>query len=180
MAAATHWAWFDTAIGECAIVWGEAGVRGLMLPGAGRARTLASLRRRHGQAREGELTPAIADAVRRLQALLEGGSDSLESIGLDMDGVPAFHRRVYDAARRIVPGRTCSYGELAEALGEPGAARSVGQALGANPFALIVPCHRVLAAHGASGGFSAPGGVDTKRRLLEIERARIGNQPQLF
>lgn len=180
MAAATHWAWFDTPIGECAIVWGEAGVRGLMLPGADRDHTLASLRRRHGQAREGDPTPAIADAVRRLQALLEGGSDGLESIDLDMDGVPDFHRRVYDAARRIGPGRTCTYGELAGVLGEPGAARSVGQALGANPFALIVPCHRVLAAHGASGGFSAPGGVATKRRLLEIERARIGDQPQLF
>lgn len=180
MAAATHWAWFDTTIGECAIAWGEAGVRGLMLPGADRARTLASLRRRHPQAREGDPTPAVADAVRRLQALLGGGSDSLEDIRLDMDGVPPFHRRVYEAARRIAPGRTCTYGELAEALGEPGAARSVGQALGANPFALIVPCHRVLAAHGASGGFSAPGGIDTKRRLLEIERARIGDQPQLF
>ena len=180
MAVATRWAWFETAIGECAIVWGEAGIRGLMLPGADRARTLASLRRRHPQAHEGEPTPAIAEAVRRLQSLLDGGSDDLADLCLDMDGVPPFHRRVYEAARRIGPGRTCSYGELAEVLGEPGAARSVGQALGANLFALIVPCHRVLAARGASGGFSAPGGVDTKRRLLEIERARIGNQPQLF
>jgi methylated-DNA-[protein]-cysteine S-methyltransferase len=177
---ATHYAFFDTAIGACAIVWGEAGIRGLMLPGADRARTLAGLRRRHPQAHDAEPTPAIAAAVRRLQALLDGGADDLADIGLDMDGVPPFHRRVYEAARRIGPGRTCSYGELAEALGEPGAARSVGQALGANPFALIVPCHRVLAAGGASGGFSAPGGVDTKRRLLQIERARIGDQPQLF
>lgn len=180
MAAATHYAWFDTPIGACAIVWGEAGVRGLMLPGADRARTLASLRRRHPQACEAAPTAAIAAAIDRLQALLDGQPEGLEQIALDMDGVPAFHRRVYEAARHIGPGRTCTYGELAEALGEPGAARSVGQALGANPFAIIVPCHRVLAAGGRSGGFSAPGGVDTKRRLLEIERARIGNEPTLF
>lgn len=180
MAAATHYAWFDTPIGECALVWGEAGVRGLMLPGAERARTLASLRRRHPHAREGVPTPAIAAAIAQLHALLAGERETLAAIALDMDGVPEFHRRVYDAARRIGPGRTCTYGELAETLGEPGAARAVGQALGANPFAIIVPCHRVLAAGGRSGGFSAPGGVDTKRRLLEIEQARIGNQPQLF
>ena len=95
-----------------------------------------------------------------------------------MAGVPDFHRRVYEAARRIGPGHTRTYGELAAELGEPGAARAVGQALGANPFAVIVPCHRVLAAGGRGGGFSAPGGVDTKLRLLEIERARIGHQPR--
>lgn len=180
MAAATHYAWFDTPIGACAIVWGEAGVRGLMLPGAERARTLASLRRRHPQAREGAPTPAIAAAITALSALLDGHDVGLEGVVLDMEGVPEFHRRVYKAARRIGPGHTCTYGELADALGEPGAARAVGQALGANPFAIIVPCHRVLAAGGRSGGFSAPGGVDTKRRLLEIEQARIGSEPSLF
>ena len=177
---ATHCAWFDTPLGDCAIVWGEAGVRGLMLPGADRERTVASLRRRHPHAEEGEAPPAIAAAIAGLQALLGGQRVDLAEIVLDMDGLPDFHRRVYEAARRLGPGRTCTYGELAAALGAPGAARAVGQALGANPFAVIVPCHRVLAAGGRSGGFSAPGGVDTKRRLLEIERARIGDEPQLF
>lgn len=153
---ATHCAWFDTPLGDCAIVWGEAGVRGLMLPGADRERTVASLRRRHPHAEEGEAPPAIAAAIAGLQALLGGQRVDLAEIVLDMDGLPDFHRRVYEAAR------------------------AVGQALGANPFAVIVPCHRVLAAGGRSGGFSAPGGVDTKRRLLEIERARIGDEPQLF
>ncbi len=180
MAEATHYAWFDTPIGECAIAWGEAGVRGLMLPGRERTRTLASLQNRHPQAREATPPPAVAAAIGAITALLNGRRESLETIALDMEGVPEFHRRVYEAARRIGPGRTCTYGELADALGEPGAARAVGQALGANPFAIIVPCHRVLAAGGRSGGFSAPGGVDTKRRLLEIEQARIGNEPQLF
>ena len=180
MATATDYAWFDTPLGDCAIVWSDAGVRGLMLTGSDRARTQSSLRRRYPQAVEAPMPPSIADAVASLRALLAGQPLGLDEIALDMNDVPAFHRRVYEAARRIGPGRTCTYGELAESLGEPGAARAVGQALGANPYAIIVPCHRVLAAGGRSGGFSAPGGVDTKRRLLEIERARIGDQPSLF
>jgi methylated-DNA-[protein]-cysteine S-methyltransferase len=102
------------------------------------------------------------------------------SLRMNPAAVADFHRRVYEASPRIGPGRTCTYAELAQRLGEPGAARAVGQALGANPFAIIVPCHRVLAAGGRSGGFSAPGGVETKLRLLEIERARFGGQPSLF
>lgn len=180
MAAATHFAWFETAIGDCAIVWGEAGVRGLLLPGASRERTLVSLRRRHGSAREGTPAAPIATAIGAVRSLLAGQRMALDGIALDLRDVPDFHRRVYEAARRIEAGRTCTYGELAEAIGEPSAARAVGQALGANPFAIIVPCHRVLAAGGAGGGFSAPGGVDTKLRLLEIERARFGAQPSLF
>lgn len=177
---AAHFALFDTAVGPCGIAWSAAGVRGLHLPGSDRARTLAGLRRRHSQAREAEPTPAIRAAIAAVTALLDGQPADLAAIVLDLDGVPDFHRRVYAAARAIPPGRTLSYGELAQRLGEPHAARAVGQALGANPFAIIVPCHRVLAAQGGAGGFSAPGGVHTKRRLLEIERARIGDQPGLF
>lgn len=180
MADATHFAWFETPIGDCAIVWGDAGVRGLLLPGASRERTLASLRRRHANACESAPTAAMSEAIVAVQSLLAGRRTALDALALDLRGVPDFHRRVYEAARRIEAGRTCTYGELAEALGEPGAARAVGQALGANPFAIIVPCHRVLAAGGAGGGFSAPGGVNTKLRLLEIERARFGAQPSLF
>ena len=180
MADATHFAWFETPLGDGAIAWGDAGVRGLLLPGASRERTLASLRRRHAQARECAPTPATALAIAAVQSLLAGHRTALDFIALDMRGVPDFHRRVYEAARRIAAGQTRTYGELADALGEPGAARAVGQALGANPFAIIVPCHRVLAAGGAGGGFSAPGGVNTKLRLLEIERASFGAQPSLF
>lgn len=180
MPAATHIALFDTPIGPCGIAWGEAGVRGLHLPGADRERTLASLRRRHPGATQGEPPPAVQAAIDAIVALLNGAPADLSGIVLDMDGVPDFHRRVYALARSIPPGRTLSYGEIARRLGEPHAARAVGQALGANRFAIIVPCHRVLAAGGQPGGFSAPGGVDTKRRLLEIEQARIGDQPGLF
>ena len=89
-----------------------------------------------------------------------------------MTGVPDFDRRVYAEARSIAPGETRTYGEIAARLGDPGLSRAVGQALGRNPFVIVVPCHRVLAAGGKAGGFSAPGGVETKRRLLEIEGAR--------
>lgn len=171
---------FDTPIGACGLAWGPSGIAGLLLPAATPQRTLASLRRRHPEATQCEPPPGIGRAIERIVALLEGQPDDLSDLPLDVAGVPDFHRRVYEAARRIGPGHTRTYGELAAELGEPGAARAVGQALGANPFAVIVPCHRVLAAGGRGGGFSAPGGVDTKLRLLEIERARIGHQPSLF
>ncbi len=104
----------------------------------------------------------------------------LSGIRLDMDAVPAFHRQVYAVARTIEPGSTLTYGEVARRLGMPGAARAVGQALGKNRFAIIVPCHRVLAKGGKIGGFSAHGGVATKLRLLAIEGAEPTAKPGLF
>jgi methylated-DNA-[protein]-cysteine S-methyltransferase len=97
-----------------------------------------------------------------------------------MHGLPEFDRRVYEAARSISAGTTLAYGELAARIGERGLAREVGQALGRNPFPLIVPCHRVLGSGGRSGGFSANGGVATKLRLLTIEHARTSDAPTLF
>ena len=91
-----------------------------------------------------------------------------------------FDRRVYEVARTIMPGATLSYGEIAARLGTSALARDVGQALGRNPFPIIVPCHRVLAAGGKVGGFSANGGITTKLRLLTIERARTSDTPTLF
>jgi methylated-DNA-[protein]-cysteine S-methyltransferase len=119
-------------------------------------------------------------AIERVQRLLQGERDDLSDLPLALDTVPEFHRRVYEIARAIPPGEVLTYGEVAQRLGEPGAARAVGQALGSNPFAPVVPCHRVLAAGGRSGGFSATGGVDTKLKMLEIERARFGGQAGLF
>ena len=104
----------------------------------------------------------------------------MDDLELDMAGVPPFHQRVYAVARAIPPGTTMTYGEVAQLLGEPGAARAVGQALGHNPFAPVVPCHRVLAAGNRSGGFSASGGVRAKLRMLQIESAQLGSQPGLF
>lgn len=179
MSALGH-ALFDTPVGICGVAWSAAGITDLLLPGADAAQTRSALRRRAPGSRETAPPPAVAAALEAVRSLLSGQPAELADIALDLGRVPGFHRRVYEAARRLGPGQTCTYGELAALLGEPGAARAVGQALGANPCAVIVPCHRVLAAGGASGGFSAPGGVATKLRLLEIERARFGGQPSLF
>jgi len=105
---------------------------------------------------------------------MRGEACDLASVVLDMSGVPPFHRRVYEMARTIAPGCTMSYGELASRLGVPGSARAVGQALGRNPFPIVVPCHRVLASSGKPGGFSASGGVGTKLRMLALEGAHAG------
>jgi methylated-DNA-[protein]-cysteine S-methyltransferase len=171
---------FDTAIGACAIVWSGRGVCGFHLPHVDPARLRWRVMQRWAGASEAEPLDAIRQAIDGVVALLQGAPVDLTGVPLDLSRVPDFDRRVYDVARTIPPGRTLSYGEVAERLGDPQLARAVGQALGANPIAVIVPCHRVLGAGGRAGGFSAPGGVDTKRRLLEIEQARIGNEPQLF
>jgi methylated-DNA-[protein]-cysteine S-methyltransferase len=177
---ASGFALFDTAIGACAIVWSDAGVCGFLLPHADATRTRTRVTQRFAGAREAEPPRAVQQAIDGVSALLRGERVDLSTVPLDLERVPEFNRRVYDIARAIPPGHTLTYGEIAERLGDPLLARSVGQALGANPIAVIVPCHRVLAAGGRAGGFSAPGGVDTKRRLLEIEQARIGDEPSLF
>jgi methylated-DNA-[protein]-cysteine S-methyltransferase len=175
----TAYALFPTAVGRCAIAWTEHGVRGVQLPEADDADTGRRLARRC-KAVEAVPPAAMQDAIERIAGLLAGACDDLTDIPLDWSGVPDFERRVYEQARRIPPGRTATYGEVAAAIGEPGAARDVGGALGRNPYTLIVPCHRVIAAGGGYGGFSAPGGVATKLRLLSIERARPHGEPDLF
>jgi len=153
---------------------------GVQLPESTDARTRERLLRGLPALAEAEPAPWVLLAIARIQALLEGVPDDLADLPLDMEGVPPFHRRVYEATRAIPPGRTLTYGEVARQLGEPGAARAVGQALGHNPFAPVVPCHRVLAAGSGAGGFSATGGVATKLRMLQIEKARMGPEPGLF
>jgi O-6-methylguanine DNA methyltransferase len=170
---------FDTAIGRCGIAWGERGVAGVQLPEAGEAETRARMLHRFPAAGEAAPPPEVRRAIERMTALLRGEASDLSTIALDMDGVPEFHRRVYDAAQAIPPGETLSYGDIARRVGAPGAARAVGQALGRNPFPIVVPCHRVLAAGGKIGGFSAQGGVATKRRMLAIEGARLNGAPLL-
>ncbi len=161
---------FDTAIGRCGIAWGPGGLVAIQLPEEGGAER-ARLFRRFPSAEERSPPDAVQEAARRITALLAGESPDLGWIELDMRSVPDFDRAVYEITRRIRRGSTRSYGEIAAELGEPGAARAVGRALGRNPFPIVVPCHRVLAAGGRSGGFSAFGGVMTKRTLLAIEGA---------
>ena len=173
---------FDTPIGRCGIAWGEAGIRGLQLPAAGPRATRARMRERFPAAREDAPLPAIQSTIDAIAALLRGEAVDLASAVLDLAGVPAFHQQVYEAARTIPPGTTISYGEIAKRVGSPGSARAVGQALGRNPFPIVVPCHRVLAAGGKAGGFTATGGVTTKLRMLELEGVRQApdRQPELF
>lgn len=163
---------FDTAIGHCGIVWSDRGVVSLQLPEQSLSVGRAQLKARHPGAKESVAPLAIAEVVARLRALLKGEQADLSQIELDMEHVAPFPRRVYQTARKIPLGTTVSYGELARALGTPGAARAVGRALGRNPFALIVPCHRVVA-KGGMGGFTAFGGLDTKQRLLAIEATAL-------
>lgn len=173
---------FDTALGACAIAWGKQGLTGVQLPEFDAAATRARMRTRFPQVPQAVPPPDVQNAVDDIAALLRGEPHEprdLSHILLDWRGVPPFNRRVLELARTIAPGQTLTYGDIATRLGEPGAARAVGQALGHNPFAPVVPCHRVLAAGSRSGGFSAGGGVTTKLRMLLTERAAFG-APGLF
>ena len=172
---------FATPLGECGLAWSAVGVVAVQLPESSPRATRARLLRHLPGATTTAAPSAMARrAMEGICALLEGAAVDLGDVVLDDARIAPFARRVYAVARTIPPGSTLTYGEVAARVGEPGAARSVGQALGANPFAIIVPCHRVLAAGGAIGGFSAGGGASTKRRLLAIERARVGTAPDLF
>lgn len=161
---------FDTAIGRCGIVWRDRSISGTQLPGNNDDAVRAEIQRRRPDAQEREPPGFVQQAVSLITSLIAGDPADLSVIIVDMVEVPAFHRQVYELARTIPPGQTLTYGEVASALDSPGSARAVGQALGHNPFAIVVPCHRVIAAGGKSGGFSAHGGVGTKLRLLSIER----------
>ena len=177
------WAAFDTALGGCAVAWGAHGIVAMQLPEVDAAATQARLFKASG----GVLAlaappPEVARAIAAVQALLAGnlqdmGADvCMETVALDMQRITDFQRRVYAETRRILPGQTRTYGELATALGNKNSARAVGHALGLNPFAPLVPCHRVLAASGKLCGFSAHGGVATKLQMLQTEGAPLSRQ----
>ncbi|MFD8499728.1 methylated-DNA--[protein]-cysteine S-methyltransferase [Amycolatopsis sp. NPDC059657] len=170
-------AMFGTAIGSCGIAWGERGIVGVWLPESSEAKTRARLAQL--DAPEAEPPGTVRKAIGDIVDLLNGTPNDLADVVVDLDGVPEFHQKVYEIARRIPPGKTLTYGDIAHELGMPGSAQAVGQALGRNPVPIVVPCHRVLAAGGKDGGFSAPGGVSTKRRMLVIEGA-LADEPTLF
>jgi methylated-DNA-[protein]-cysteine S-methyltransferase len=177
---ASGFALFETAIGSCGIAWSERGIVGVQLPEGSARATRSRLLRRFPSAGEAAPPADVQRTIADIVALLGGERRDLGGAVLDRDAVPDSNRRVYDIARAIPAGSTLSYGEVAECLGDRNVARDVAQALGQNPFPIIVPCHRVMAAGGKTGGFSAPGGVRTKLRLLSIERAQLGGSPTLF
>ena len=172
---------FETALGTCGVAWGTGGIVAVQLPerdaAATRARVLRGLPLCQGT---GDPPPYVCSAITGIQALLAGEPRDLREVPLDMSRISPFHQQVYAIARAIPPGRTRTYGELAQQLGGLGHARAVGQALGMNPFAPVVPCHRVLAAGDRPGGFSAEGGAATKLRMLQIEGACPGGTLPLF
>jgi len=170
---------FDTPIDCCGIVWNGRGIAGVQLPETDRRAVRNRILRRFPGACEAVPPADVQRVVDDIAALLNGEPRDLSYAKIDTAALPDFHRRVYDVARTIPAGASLSYGEIAERLGDRNLARDVGQALGQNPIPIIVPCHRVLAAGGKVGGFSAPGGVVTKLKLLTIEGAQP-NGPTLF
>jgi methylated-DNA-[protein]-cysteine S-methyltransferase len=164
---------FETILGRCAVAWSDVGITGVFLPqptGRSLAPTVGA----------DDVPAFVRHAVDGMTAVLAGARLDLRDISLDERGIDEFRRAVYRATRTIPPGTTRTYGEIAQAIGRPLDARDVGAALGRNPFPIVVPCHRVVAANGALKGFSAPGGIATKRRMLELEGVPGYGQLRLF
>ena len=163
---------FETALGRCGVRWSQTGITSVLLPSP-RLDTVPP-----GDV--GDVPSFVRDAVAGMTAVLAGESRDMRHVPVDNGTVDPFRRAVYAATREIEPGTTRSYGDVARAIGRPDGARDVGVALASNPTPIIVPCHRVVAASGALTGFSAPGGLATKRRMLELEGAPGYGQQTLF
>jgi methylated-DNA-[protein]-cysteine S-methyltransferase len=163
---------FDTAFGVCGIAWSRRGLTAVQLPEAARAATRARLERRGAHATNPP--PEIVEAVDSLRAYFAGDPVEFADVAVDPSGnADRTRRKIYDVVRALRWGETATYGEVARRAGLPGGARQVGQAMAKNPLPIIIPCHRVLAAGGRIGGFSAYGGALTKERLLALERLRL-------
>jgi methylated-DNA-[protein]-cysteine S-methyltransferase len=171
---------FDTGIGRCGIAWGDDGVVGVQLPEAREIETRRRMLGNYPDARELVPPLSVETAIDGIVALLRGQPSDLSDVVLDMNGLPPFNRYVYEFARTIPRGETLTFSEFAARLGASGVARAVGLAIGRNPFTIIVPCHRVLAAAGEAGGVCANGGVISKRRLLSLEGALANSGATLF
>lgn len=170
---------FPTAIGDCCIAWRGDVVVASSLPEETPAATAARIVERTG-ATNAKPPPAIDRAIQSIISLLEGEKADLSFVACDPGDVGAFAEKVYAITCAIPVGETLTYGDVASQLGNKLFAQRVGQALGRNPIPIIVPCHRVVGANGKLTGFSAPGGVQTKLKMLEIEGAKIGGPPSLF
>lgn len=176
----TSYVLFETTIGWAGLAWGEAGLVGVHLPERDLETARRSLLRRFPDAAEAPAPPELGKTIEDIRALLRGEKPDLLDAPLDLARTPEFHAQVYEIARAIPAGETLTYGEIAILLGDKLLAREVGQALGKNPWPIVVPCHRITAAGGKPGGFSARGGVNTKLKLLAIEGAKAAAQADLF
>ncbi len=165
---ATGLALFDTAIGPCGVAWSPAGITHVQLPEASASATRARIAKLSG-ASEAEPPPPVRAVIGDVVALLAGEHRLFDGVALDLEAAEPFERAVYGIAQRITPGSTLTYGEIASGLGDRGAARAVGAALGANPVPIIVPCHRVLASNRRITGYSGGEGIPSKSWLLAHE-----------
>jgi methylated-DNA-[protein]-cysteine S-methyltransferase len=172
-----HYHLFETKLGLCGIAWSDQGVTRFRLPDPNRAAAEKALGARVAS---DEPPPHVAVAVDEAKRYFGGARVDFGRIGLDLAGIEPFRRSIYDALRAVAWGETVTYGDLAKRAGAPGAAQEVGIAMARNPVPLIIPCHRVLAAGGKLGGFSAPGRTETKERMLALEGVFIDNQPRLL
>lgn len=170
---------FPTAIGDCCIAWRGNAVVAASLPEQTPAATAARIVKRSG-ARKANPPPTIDRAIRAITALLEGEKVDLSFVACDLGEIDSFAKEVYAITRAIPAVETLTYGDLALQFGDKGLARRVGQTLGRNPIPIIIPCHRVVGANSKLTGFSAPGGIETKLKMLEIEGAQLSRSPTLF
>jgi methylated-DNA-[protein]-cysteine S-methyltransferase len=173
---------FDTAIGPCGVAWNARGLIGVQLPEANRAATERRLAARTASAGAAEPVPWVATLIADIGRYLAGEPVDFVKVAVDLSGLDPFRRRLYEAMRAVAWGRTTTYGELARQLGSTDweSAREVGEAMGRNPVPVVIPCHRVLAAGGKLGGFSAHGGASTKAKLLALEGVHLdGGTPRL-
>lgn len=168
---------FETPLGWIGLAWSEAGVVRLQLPAENREATERALLRRPGSGTEDSPPPHILSVITLIHRYTNGEAVDFSAVPVVIDGVEPLRRSIYAALRKIRHGETLTYGELADRAGFPGQAQMIGHAMGRNPVPLIVPCHRVLAAGGKPGGFSAPGGLATKERMLALEGVRLGPPP---
>jgi methylated-DNA-[protein]-cysteine S-methyltransferase len=171
---------FDSAVGRCGIAWGHLGILGVQLPEARELETRRRMYRVYPEAREQRPPPNTEIAIEGIATLLRGGNPDMSDVALDFSGMPHFNQRVYQLVRAIPRGETRTYDEIAAALRVPGAVHSVAQALGRNPFLIIVPCHRVLEAGNYADRMAPNAGVISKRRLLTIEGAHPTVSKTLF
>jgi methylated-DNA-[protein]-cysteine S-methyltransferase len=175
-AQATHHHLFDTAIGECGVAWNARGLVGVQLPEKDRGQTELRLAVKCHSTSAADVPPWVQSVISDIQRYLAGQPVDFSAVTVDLGDIDDFRQKLYAALRGIGMGRTVTYGELAKQLGLTGweGARDVGEAMGKNPMPIVIPCHRVLAAGGKPGGFSAYGGTSTKQKLLALEGVSLG------
>lgn len=171
---------FDTAVGRCAVLWRGEALTGVLLPCDDDEAMRAAAKRRSPSAAEDAPPPFVGRVIDRIVRLCAGENVAFEDAPLDRSSIEPFANRIYDILLRVPFGETTTYGAIAEQLGDKTLSRAVGAAMGANPFPIVIPCHRVTGAGGKVGGFTAPGGTRTKKMLLDIEGAFAAEKLPLF